>query len=597
MREMHEGGFGEHERLSLQDQGEQIKNTLQRVTPIPSGYDSALRDMMIDAVLNGEDIRRFFLSETLSDTTGVFLQRVIAAEMDIAQTIIDQHALIKEDRPTFLASLCSELTEEEQSVCQAGFAQLPHGRASVERLMRYLNGEPLSHIGADHGIGRIGAWQSCNRLKHAIQEGDERMADILERLTPRFPQHLRSSIAEGLPECLAYIDDELSTLKARREQKLDEEAFSYLAWSFVNSSVTAEEALLILARLNAPRLLSLSKINPLHKMNGGYRKKAMLKYNAHSAFFQTFQKTTQNIYENSDEATDLLLQAMAAREAGKIPPFSKTKIIAYAKDIEAGVLAADLLRQDEKDWRLEATKEELHQLIELGRMAVHQLLKSHVDFVNFQARKMIYRMDSPRETEDLTLVGMRGLLRAIRKYDHTTNYTLTTLASDIIDQFLQRDIMRHDWIVPDHIGRQLVSLRAHRSILMNELREEPSPQAIAERMGVSLAKINALLVVEVRLRHQIKGEYDVEPNQPKDPMESTNSFGTNTKLLLQQALKNQPFGYEILEMRFAQKYLISEVAEVLKTSQSDIRQRLEAALTTLKSSIEPATLSRILNHD
>ena len=96
---------------------------------------------------------------------------------------------------------------------------------------------------------------------------------------------------------------------------------------------------------------------------------------------------------------------------------------------------------------------------------------------------------------DLCQEGSIGLLTAAKKYDYTKNTRFSTYATKWIRQGIGRYLALHGTLirVPEYTGDQIRKLLSTKETLSKELGCEPTPQQLAEKMGITQEKAEKLL--------------------------------------------------------------------------------------------------------
>ena len=96
---------------------------------------------------------------------------------------------------------------------------------------------------------------------------------------------------------------------------------------------------------------------------------------------------------------------------------------------------------------------------------------------------------------DLIQEGSIGLLTAARKFDHTMDFRFSTYATKWIRQGISRYLANHAGLirVPEYTAEQIRRVRNAAVALRQETGEEPTEGMIAEKLGISREKVEALL--------------------------------------------------------------------------------------------------------
>jgi RNA polymerase sigma factor (sigma-70 family) len=141
---------------------------------------------------------------------------------------------------------------------------------------------------------------------------------------------------------------------------------------------------------------------------------------------------------------------------------------------------------------LEVTTEQLHQFQEDATKARDILIKANLRLVFHIARQYKFRgLSYP----DLVQEGTFGLIKAVDKFDPDKGFRFSTYASWWIKQAISRSIADKSRLIrlPVHIHDMMGSIaRAERDHLM-EHGSRASPQELADRLALPLAKIDMLL--------------------------------------------------------------------------------------------------------
>lgn len=96
---------------------------------------------------------------------------------------------------------------------------------------------------------------------------------------------------------------------------------------------------------------------------------------------------------------------------------------------------------------------------------------------------------------DLVQEGNIGLMVAARKFDPSLEFRFSTYATKWIRQGITRCLMNHAGLirVPVHTAEKMRSLMTARAQLLQLGGQEPSPQALAQKIGLSVDRVEKLL--------------------------------------------------------------------------------------------------------
>ena len=126
--------------------------------------------------------------------------------------------------------------------------------------------------------------------------------------------------------------------------------------------------------------------------------------------------------------------------------------------------------------------------------AVKQMVNSNLRLVVSVAREYAGR---GVPLLDLIQEGSIGLLVAAKKFDHTLEYRFSTYATKWIRQGITRCLMNHVGLirVPIHTAERMRKVLTAKAALIQQFGQEPTEAEIAEKSGISEAKVRQLLML------------------------------------------------------------------------------------------------------
>ena len=192
------------------------------------------------------------------------------------------------------------------------------------------------------------------------------------------------------------------------------------------------------------------------------------------------------------DAVGLYLDGIA-----KTPLLTAEQEVHLAREIEAGLYAQSILDgvtsdADRGDAAVDATDDELREIVRRGDLAMHQFVTANLRLVVSVARKY-GRQAMP--LLDLVQEGNTGLIRAVEKFDYSKGFKFSTYATWWVRQSISRGIAQQGRIVrlPVHVAEQINQVSATRRTLERRLGREPEVFEIAEELDIDEEKVIDLI--------------------------------------------------------------------------------------------------------
>ncbi len=180
---------------------------------------------------------------------------------------------------------------------------------------------------------------------------------------------------------------------------------------------------------------------------------------------------------------------MYLQEIGQVPLLTAAEEVTLAKAMEAGHMARATLAVENVPKEL---RYEYQRLIERGIDARRHLIQANLRLVVSIAKKYTsYGLTMM----DLIQEGNIGLMRAVEKFDYKKGHKFSTYATWWIRQAITRAIADQSRTIrlPVHMGEAISQVKRTSHKLQQTMQRDPSPEEIADAMGISAGKVRRTL--------------------------------------------------------------------------------------------------------
>jgi RNA polymerase primary sigma factor len=178
------------------------------------------------------------------------------------------------------------------------------------------------------------------------------------------------------------------------------------------------------------------------------------------------------------------------KQIGKVALLNAEEEVDLAKRIEAGLYAAERLRQAEEASEKLTTqvRRDLRWIVRDGERAKNHLLEANLRLVVSLAKRYTGR---GMAFLDLIQEGNLGLIRAVEKFDYTKGYKFSTYATWWIRQAITRAMadQARTIRIPVHMVEVINKLGRIQRELLQDLGREPTPEELAKEMDITPDKV------------------------------------------------------------------------------------------------------------
>ena len=287
---------------------------------------------------------------------------------------------------------------------------------------------------------------------------------------------------------------------------------------------------------------------------------------------------------------------MYLKEIGKIPLLTTEEETLYAEQVVEGRTARQKLEEIEADDNNTVTIEEyeaLQDIVEVADEAKDKLVNANLRLVVSIAKKYLSR---GLQFLDLIQEGNMGLIKAVDKFDHKKGFKFSTYATWWIRQAITRAVadQARTIRIPVHMVETINKLVRIQRQLVQEFSREPTPEEVAERMDITVEKVQQIQRIAqepISLESPVGEEEDsslgdfISDPHALDPYEYTAKMKLREELdeVLATLTEREE---RVLRLRFGlidgRQRTLEEVGKEFNVTRERIRQIEAKALRKLK---------------
>jgi len=299
---------------------------------------------------------------------------------------------------------------------------------------------------------------------------------------------------------------------------------------------------------------------------------------------------------------------MYLKDIGKIDLLSLEQETILAREVVDGREAKARLEEIEADDQNTVSAEEYEELLDISERADEakdKLVNANLRLVVSIAKRYLGR---GLQFLDLIQEGNMGLIKAVDKFDHQKGFKFSTYATWWIRQAITRAVadQARTIRIPVHMVETINKLVRIQRQLVQELSREPTPQEVADRMDISVEKVQQIQKIAqepISLESPVGEEEDsalgdfVSDPHALDPYEYTAKMKLREELdsVLATLTDREE---RVLRLRFGlidgRQRTLEEVGREFNVTRERIRQIEAKALRKLR---QPSKLKKLLVED
>jgi len=235
---------------------------------------------------------------------------------------------------------------------------------------------------------------------------------------------------------------------------------------------------------------------------------------------------------------------------------------------------------------MKVTKEELERMV-----------LDNLELVKIIATKIISKLPSGVELEDLVHTGIIGLIEAIHRFEPTKGVKFSTFASLRIRGAILDELRNLDW-ASRTLRKRIKDVEKVYTELENELGRPPEIEEVAKKMNMNLDDFNRLLEnskgVGIGVFRYVENENKMSEDKLlkyfDDPNSSSPIFYVEKEELrkrLAEFIEELPDREKlVLSLYYVDNLNLKEIAKVLNLTESRISQIRSSALLRLRSKLK-----------
>ena len=228
-----------------------------------------------------------------------------------------------------------------------------------------------------------------------------------------------------------------------------------------------------------------------------------------------------------------------------------------------------------------------------------QLVTDYAPLVKFIAQRLIARLPSSIELDDLISVGIIGLMDAIEKYDASRDNKFKTYAEFRIFGAMMDELRALDW-VPRSVRNKAKVIEKAQSALANELGREADEVEVSAAMGMSLSSYQRMAaqakfapflslddILGENFTDRVYFEINLDRPGTSDPFVELGLKHRRDVIL--RAIEGLPENERLVLSLYYYEYLnLKEIGAVLNVTESRVSQIHRRAIEIMKNRLAEA---------